>query len=1087
MASDRPGAPWVELLAASPTNRAGRRRQGRQDHRRDVLAILRARHPALYVGEHGARLSAEEAMTLSGLLQDKVAAFTARLRLRFLAEGLHRGRARLGWDVAIPPPLTGVVRTCPVLTAERFSGLATLNDLIGRFTVTLSELPATPADRWGQLLFSIALFGGLADPKQWERFLAACTGGAIRHIGRCVWVDLEPKGEGHEGVERRIVLDPTTLALLRRLLATRPASAPCSAALCLRSYLRDLALDTQSVVSLAEFGTLVEARAALLMPGVVAAYAAGKSPAASLPPEVWERIVTGRPATRGGGGAPWAEQEAEEETIRAVGLRTSPLPGIGKPEIAVSIRLASLLRRILTNQGRADPADPLKILPAPSAHALTPDVAIKAVREALQAHGAAMTPVCRLLYCYALDRLRSRPRPERPGAKRSLRPRSVARYLSAVGGRLIAAAGTDDLLGWDAADLEEFYADVALDPDLGGADDTLRVQALADVHGYIAHISGVRVSFEGLGGSTRTAVDANLVTPRDFTRALALLGPDSRRRSPSRLQAIRRLTLILGYRLGLRRSEVRLLRVSDIVDGASVSELLIRPSRYHTLKSESAKRRLPLDALLHPDERNELGNWVQLRRKEEGAEPGKPCHALLFCLSGEPALPIAEGLVFSAIRDALMAVTGDHTLTFHALRHSFVSLMLLRLLVPDDADLSWLGILGRDPMMAPEARQELKKALLPSRSFGLSAVHAVSTLAGHSDCATSLRHYAHLFDVILAAFTARTAYQPLIPHTIAAHFADIAPATARQAAARAEMPKGRITIGTLEAGPVVDAVINLSIEDAPEEAIAPLVRTSAQRPGRRRIPAPDVTAPKSFSLPPWRLVQSVLGRLHAGETAEAIAKPLNADARTFQDWQRMAASVLKVRTKARRSKTPRHGGRRDPRDRRGHFPPMPRAGADIALTERIWRAADLALAKNAAAVEMALGSVTRRYNPSGGDIYFDEVAPAKAFLMSLRLLDVPPDHVIVFHYPRRGTAQEDWAKQSAVWCAALDIPATQCQPRGRNHFARRRLRNGAIGVSVVNGPAAGSSYGFRHAMLLLVIVLGARKKAKLGADTSSAS
>src|SRR5450631_3015657 len=106
--------------------------------------------------------------------------------------------------------------------------------------------------------------------------------------------------------------------------------------------------------------------------------------------------------------------------------------------------------------------------------------------------------------------------------------------------------------------------------------------------------------------------------------------------------------------------------------GRDKPELVLRPTRKRRLKSAGSTRRIPLHVLLLPDEMDLLRAWVsqfELSEKE----------ALLFGMTGMPMSPLPEPWLTVPIREALWQVTGDHTLSFHALRHSFATWLLVRL------------------------------------------------------------------------------------------------------------------------------------------------------------------------------------------------------------------------------------------------------------------------------------------------------------------------------------------------------------------------------------------------------------------------
>jgi Phage integrase family len=133
--------------------------------------------------------------------------------------------------------------------------------------------------------------------------------------------------------------------------------------------------------------------------------------------------------------------------------------------------------------------------------------------------------------------------------------------------------------------------------------------------------------------------------------------------------------LILGFRCGTRRMEAHGLEVEDLTDRSS-AWLWIRPTEARQLKTSNAKRQLPLcESFIRRNELDVLYSWKE-KRIREGVS--KECPYLFAACelnaNGDTVtrqIPVQKliRLIHRALRDA----TGDRSLHYHHLRHSFAT------------------------------------------------------------------------------------------------------------------------------------------------------------------------------------------------------------------------------------------------------------------------------------------------------------------------------------------------------------------------------------------------------------------------------
>jgi integrase len=294
--------------------------------------------------------------------------------------------------------------------------------------------------------------------------------------------------------------------------------------------------------------------------------------------------------------------------------------------------------------------------------------------------------------------------------------------------------------------------------------------ALRDFDAYLKVCYGKSAREDSLlGGPVEIlgAVDANFITPTEYNKVLDRIDRDiSLRQNPARLRIVR-LLVNLGHRAGLRRLEALHIKIRDVLlekvgtDLLGPAELLVRPSESHRLKSNNAKRRLPLEILLSPNELGELKEWYADRTSQSGV---KTSDYLFGNVDGIDDFDVLPQTVFKTINGFLQEVTNTRDTAkpvhFHHLRHGFCTLGLLRFLtspemtdIPDclpgcEGLMEWLQ---SDEVFAPAKlyRQHLP---LPTRKLA----YLMSGLMGHGSPATSMT-YTHCLSWLLPALLAQSA------------------------------------------------------------------------------------------------------------------------------------------------------------------------------------------------------------------------------------------------------------------------------------------------------------------------------------------
>lgn len=355
---------------------------------------------------------------------------------------------------------------------------------------------------------------------------------------------------------------------------------------------------------------------------------------------------------------------------------------------------------------------------------------------------------------------------------------TIRGYFSQVGQRVLGHSANLDLTTLPVNAFQEIYTQILEDAE--GRHQRIKLaKGLREFHHYLAQIYQVEaISYsEVLGiGAAFNPVDANLITPEEFKAILdspIISNLDISKTSSDHpdVKTIARLILILAFRSGLRRREILGLEVRDLL-AASPCELLIRPHDHRSLKTKSSSRKPPLYALLPEDELAELINWQQKRLSEI---KGKPGPHFLFAVADWRDLAISPDRIFDLLHNAIRTTTGDNSLKFHHLRHSFATWTLLQMMMvylerqeTSEQRPCWHEFFETHPeidMMLGRAMEFVGTLMLPTGSTR-KYLFADASLLGHAGPEMSLEHYVHCCDILLKLFLARQGVNPERPTII---------------------------------------------------------------------------------------------------------------------------------------------------------------------------------------------------------------------------------------------------------------------------------------------------------------------------------
>ncbi|MBH0029226.1 tyrosine-type recombinase/integrase [Pseudoalteromonas sp. SWN29] len=172
----------------------------------------------------------------------------------------------------------------------------------------------------------------------------------------------------------------------------------------------------------------------------------------------------------------------------------------------------------------------------------------------------------------------------------------------------------------------------------------------------------------------QSMVDANLVSA---SHASAILEHLSHSLNNSKVELYAYLLMCFCFYSGLRRNEAAKLYFGDIQLSPVVPNrgefdwvlLFMRPNIIRDLKTPSAKRELPLDALWPKEHLAKLRSFYDVQKNTEN----KPSNSLLFNCS------TSVNKAYELLTRLMHYFTKDNTLRVHHLRHSFANWTWCRL------------------------------------------------------------------------------------------------------------------------------------------------------------------------------------------------------------------------------------------------------------------------------------------------------------------------------------------------------------------------------------------------------------------------
>lgn len=671
----------------------------------------------------------------------------AKYLKRFLRAGLVRGKKELGWQVDIPALDIPLISSSNPHSPESFLDLSNLRNTIAPFEKTLTKDWSSELDKqsikklsWGRFIFSAVVLGGLLDRKALLQLPFARP--HLRHCNGYVWIDLFTSKYGDNvaaprGV-RRWFLDPVSLSLFVNLPA--PSNQILSDSTELRTWMDEalygflyylshktskqpssIAARTKTINS---WFNGVDAYYNLILPPYLASYCTGQVLSSAWPEATWLRVLLNKKQPE----KPLSVDTDVDAILEARGVQKNTY-STAQQSADQTRRLYQEIKKALY-RGKNDGGEP----------------SIGSVQKKLKELTEPSYAANALLGCL-LEWISTRI------SRDKIRRSSAYQMLTSIGTDLLARIDGKDLFILEADDFYAIYEDIleSTSPASSNSKNTVQRSKLAQLlsfHAFaVAKLELPPLSLKLSNQDFFALPDANILTEQEYQLIYSALISHADKHDAH----IQLIMLILGYRCGLRISEVQHLKLRDIqyrwmhetyndpeigiktALSDTACTLLVRANSYNNLKTSNSQRWLPLNSLLSQRERQELLIFHQIQRRKIGIN--KP-DAFLFSERANNDKPLDFTRLQSQLHQIFRELTGSPKLRFHHLRHSLLTCSL-------QASNTQPEPLSLPAHLLPPEHSEARTPATRKSLF------EISTLAGHANPAVTLNHYIHNLDCIV--------------------------------------------------------------------------------------------------------------------------------------------------------------------------------------------------------------------------------------------------------------------------------------------------------------------------------------------------
>jgi len=251
---------------------------------------------------------------------------------------------------------------------------------------------------------------------------------------------------------------------------------------------------------------------------------------------------------------------------------------------------------------------------------------------------------------------------------------SAYNYLSNVGGLLLTKLSEVEILTMESHEIAESYNEIVRLGSVTQATKRARFIQLRRLHTHLVANGVAPVDFQmSTELIAKPNANARIITEHEYDQIFKKLYHGTK----TLFEKSFAIAFMFGYRLGMRISEVQHIRLRDIhfpenilIDKQKITATLkIRDQKINSLKTPDATRDLPLDILLTAKELKLVFNYIN----EFNAYFGNDKTQYIFPDKSTSKKPISVYDLSQKIVPLMRSVSGDLSIVFHSLRHSFAN------------------------------------------------------------------------------------------------------------------------------------------------------------------------------------------------------------------------------------------------------------------------------------------------------------------------------------------------------------------------------------------------------------------------------
>lgn len=630
------------------------------------------------------------------------------------------------------------------------------------------EVVFDPVLRMAEVTVSAALFGGIADPEKLKKILAALDHSSYQYDNK-FFIEL-PFTDAADGSVFRWFPDSITHMLVQRYYQHDKFSVISEKQLrpALGKLLEKLGLDKPQD-SFQLLATAAHAAVIFEVPGHAAKFLSGELNSVSVPLPQWVRIQSGKALS--------STVEPSADTTQAQAPLTIGQSPSKKSSQAQNRAFLKLLRNLFNQAYEIPPSGNTSV------STVRKRELARLLKEQFGSTQANWSSQMLSIAAWTIHLCEHGTR-----AKKNLAFKTIDKYVFMVSRSLLQIELNEHFLALDADAYETLYLNIL------EVTPTNRQQDIAGrllefhrflVSAYATEDPSWSAIFKAAGQEKGTSfADANFVSEDEYFAILESINSSPHLSPQTRSQYI--VLLMLGYRFGLRFGEAHRLQYLDIQQDNEGIYLCIRNNIFGEVKSASGQRIVPLLEQITPLEReafDQIVAWAEIHFQTDQ-------QAALMAESQNSRTLINRAVAASEIGQFIKLVTGDNSLRFHHLRHSWST-----------------RLYAYNYTSAKDGSGSLSStSIIPERWGEFIGHHAtnyplasITTAIGHLSESTTIEHYIHAIDVsIQKNYLAK---KPPIPIRACAYALGISYESARQRAVRStllsvnkKIPKPAVTL-----------------------------------------------------------------------------------------------------------------------------------------------------------------------------------------------------------------------------------------------------------------------------------------------------